>query len=513
MRRHAPLTGLLVASALGAALPAGASAAGSYTVSACSPGTSPGAWQQVSGSPAGMSAGNQCGGPLIGPVGSGDPGALYAEDLAGSTIHNPNGAAAGWQFTAPTGTAITTASYYRALSTGLNLDWVAGLFDASGKQLDRCTSNPIPCSSPNTQIPVTLAGLNTSKLFFGVVCLPVSPDTSCLAGASQHYAQAQMYSVKVTLAEATAPSVTNIAGPLWSGGVVFGTTPLTFDASDLSGIAQLALDAPSGHVAVQPQSCDYTQTQPCPQLPSGNVSVDTTQLRDGTQTLTLLATNAAGNTLNVQSPPLVVDNNGPPAPATFTAAPIAGNARAVQLTWSDPLNPPQPVTGAYAQLCQATCTAAVPTSSSHSAQVAVPGPGTYGLRLWLTDSAGRGSPANAATTTVTLTALMNKPPSLPGPSGGRPRRLRLSYHLTGRALTVSVKLPTGATGPATITLRAYHGARRFASLRRRATTRHEVATVRLKLTTAELRATKLTLTASATDATNETIVLAHHRRT
>jgi hypothetical protein len=58
-----------------------------------------------------MTSGNECGGPMIGPVGNGDSGSLYGEDLVGSTTQVPPGGKAGWQFTAPAGTVITAVSY------------------------------------------------------------------------------------------------------------------------------------------------------------------------------------------------------------------------------------------------------------------------------------------------------------------------------------------------------------------------------------------------------------------
>ena len=511
MRRGVPLAGLLAVLVLGA-VPASALATGSYTVSACSPATSPGAWQQINTFPAGMVSGNQCGGPMIGPAGGGDVGALFGEDLVGFTSSVPTGAQAGWSFTAPAGTTITAVSYYRSLVTGLSNDWLAGLFDAAGAQLNVCSTNPHPCSDPNNQVPVTFSGLSTSGLFFGLECEPVAPDTDCLAGSTEHFAQADMYSVKVTLSETATPSVSSLAGALWGGSVVWGSVPVTFDASDSSGIAQVAIDGSAGQVAVQPQSCDYSQTQPCPQLPDGSVSVDTTQLRDGAQTLTLLVTNSAGNTLSVQSPTVVVDNNGPPAPATLTASAVAGNDKAVQLTWSDPANPPEPVTGAFAQLCQASCPAATAINPSGSAPLAVPGPGTYGVRLWLTDSAGRGGPANAATTTVVVPPSGPTGPTEPtGPTKpSRAPALNLSHRLKGRLLTLTVKLPKGASSSAiTVTLRAYHGTHRFALHKRHVTAHRRVAAVRFELSFRELHATKLSLSASAAHTTGRTITLTH----
>ena len=399
------LAGLLVV----AATPSSASASGSYPVTACSPTTSAGAWQQVNTFPGGLTSGNQCGGPSIGPLDGGDSGALYGEDLVGATAHSPSGAQAGWTFTAPAGATITAVSFYGSLETRNNLDWVAGLFSANGTALYTCQTDPAPCSKPNNQVAITLSELSTSGLFFGIECTPAAPDTDCLAGATQHFAQADMYSAKVTLSETATPAVSNLGGALWGGGVVWGSEPVTFSTSDPSGISQVALDGPDGQLGLQPQSCDYSQTQPCPELSNGSLELNTTQLHDGAQTVTLLVTNAAGNTTTVQSPTVVVDNNGPPAPTSLTATAVGGGSDAIDLSWSDPANPPQPVSGAFAQLCQTSCDAAVAINGSGGAQVAAPEPGTYTIRLWLLDQAGRGSAANAATTAVTVPA----PPTTP----------------------------------------------------------------------------------------------------
>ena len=115
----------------------------------------------------------------------------------------------------------------------------------------------------------------------------------------------------------------------------------------------------------------------------------------------------------MQSPLVVVDNNGPPAPSSLTATAIGGGSDAVDLSWSDPAKPPQPVSGAFAQLYQTSCGAAVPVNGSGGAQLTAPSSGTYTIRLWLVDQAGRGAPPNAATTAVTV-------PPLPTPPGGTP---------------------------------------------------------------------------------------------
>jgi hypothetical protein len=496
VRPHAATAAFAVAVALAAALPAAADGAGSYTVNACSPSNSAGAWQQVDTNSASMTSGNECGGPMIGPVGSGDTGSLYGEDLVGSSTLVTSGSESGWSFTAPTGTVITGVSYYRALDTVAGSgDWQAGLFSAVGTPLDICETDPSPCSSPDNQVSVSLAGLDTTGLFFGIYCDTMSPD-ECVPGGSEHSAQAEMYSIAVTLSETGLPSLTSLGGPLWSGGVVWGTETVTFSASDPSGIAQVVVDGPAGQLALQPQSCNYSQTQPCPDLSSGSVSVNTTMLADGAQTLSVLAINAAGNTETVESPSVVVDNNGPTAPSQLSATAITGSTTAVQLTWSDPLNPPQPVASAEAEICQTSCAGPVALAGTGAAQLAVPGPGTYGVRLWLIDTAGRGGPSNAATATVTVPAA----PPPPEPS------LALGHKRRGRELTLTAKVPTAVSGRITFILRAYDHSKRIAVTKRSVRPEHGDAVLRLKLNKREAKATKISVSVSAANSHGATVV-------
>jgi hypothetical protein len=218
-------------------------------------------------------------------------------------------------------------------------------------------------------------------------------------------------------------------------------------------------------------------------------------LADGTQTLSLLVTNAAGNTQTVLSPIIVVDNNGPPAPEQLAASPIAGSTTTVQLTWSDPVNPPQPVSNAQAEICQASCGSPVALGASGSAQLAVPGPGTYGVRLWLIDTAGRGGPSNAATATVTV------PPAavIPEPL------LHLRHKLTGHKLTLTATLPAQVSGRVTFTLRAYDHSRRIAMTTRPVRSAYGQAVLHVVLSKKELHASRISVSAAAAGALAATI--------
>jgi hypothetical protein len=485
------------------AVPATAAWAGSYTVSACSPFTTPGPWSEVDTFPAGLTAGNMCGGPAVGPLGGGNQGALYAEDNTQSPgTHVPNNAQAGWAFTAPSGTIVTGVSYYRDLEIAPTSDsFVVGLFEADGTRLEACQGtfqNGYTCSARNNQAPSGFSGLSTSGLFLGVECQLQPAEEYCLSGSSGHpLATADMYSVTVTLTEQSSPGVSSESGPLWAGGVVAGTVPVSFHASDPSGIEQFTVSDGAALGARAQESCDFTQAVPCPQLQPGTVNVDTTRFPDGHGQVALVVTDAAGNTTVAMSPPLVVDNNGPAAPASLTASPAGAGSDVVNLAWSDPVNPPEPVTGAFAQLCQAICAPAVAVGSGGAGRITAPGPGSYTVRLWLVDSAGKGGPQNAATAAVAV-----PPRSSGGKTGGEHHlgQLRLGEHLRGARLSVSVEVPAGEHGPVSIHLDVPRGKRLVLAARREVRPSRGVARTVFVLSKRTRRASKLVLDATAAGA-------------
>ncbi len=340
-------------------------------------------------------------------------------------------------------------SYYRNLASYNDSDLISGLFDAAGAPLEQCkipwpfpsgTSNV--CSKPNNQVPVVFSNLSTTALFFGVMCRIVRPVLACGAGgAPLHAAQADLYSAKVTVSESLAPVVTNVAGSAWGGGLVSGTVPVTFAAQDASGIRELAVRADTGQTLVSaPQPCDFTVAPPCPQQPPGALNVDTTRVPDGPRRFTLVVTDAAGNEQLVSSPPVVVDNNGPPPPLALTATARGSGSNMIAVSWSNPPNSPAPITGAMAQLCQASCLAQTSIGAGGAAQLTAPGPGFYSVRLWLLDSAGRGGVHHAALASVTV------------PPAGLASRTKITAVLKGRQLRVGG--PITVAGRVTVSWRS-----------------------------------------------------------
>lgn len=413
--------------------------AGSYVVSACSPASSPGLWTQTNTFAAALRAENQCGGPAIGPTDGSHTGALYGEDILNSSANIPDGSRAGWTLTAPAGTTISAVSYYRTLTSYNNSDVISGLFQADGTALEQCkipwpfvSGSSIHCDKINNQAPVTFTGLNTSSLFLGVTCRLVTGAMACITGgAPLHAAKADLYSARVTLSENAAPTLGNVGGTLWGGGVVSGVVPVTFTASDASGIQEQLVRGDAGQTLISaPQPCDFGASPPCPQQPAGSLSVDTTRVADGVHTFSVVVSDPADNSQVATSPPVVVDNNGPPPP-TLTATAKGGGSNVISLSWRDPASAPAPITRAMVQLCKATCPPATSISASGAAQLTAPGPGVYSVRLWLLDAQGRGGSHNAALATVTV------------PSGGAAttpgssvKRAKATAVLKGRRLRV-----------------------------------------------------------------------------
>jgi hypothetical protein len=422
--------------------PASARAASYMVTGLCSPGATPGGFTPANQDPTALLVGNMCGQggtPAAGPdptFGQTDVGAMFAEDLPS----NPPAAVAnlttaGWELTAPAGTAITSLSYYASDQTGVyggGDGWFAGwmadgqpLGGSSGEGKYYCVNNALApgfCQVLDNRTALTASGLSASTLFFGIGCEQVEGAPVChtaLTGQSPTV-EADLYSAAITINDPASPTVTNEAGGIWQSGTTSGSAvPLSFIATDPAGIQSVqVLGPPPGNavLASQTETCDFTQAQPCPELPSGQIQVDTTKLANGPASVRLAVTNTAGTTTTVSSPTFTVVN-GAVVPENFSAMAAGPGSDVIDLTWSAP-TPPQgdQFTGAFAQLCPSTgaCGQAqqLPNTSG-SATITAPGPGVYTVRLWLADKAGKAGSQHAATTLVQV----GGPTGPSGPTG------------------------------------------------------------------------------------------------
>jgi hypothetical protein len=106
---------------------------------------------------------------------------------------------------------------------------------------------------------------------------------------------------EVTLAESVPPTATITGTPLLGGSQERGLQPLGYSASDAdSGVASVAVQLNGTTVASRtfdgdPSLCPHVSLTACGPQRSGVLQVDTKKVPDGTYTLALVVTDAAGN--------------------------------------------------------------------------------------------------------------------------------------------------------------------------------------------------------------------------
>jgi hypothetical protein len=438
------ISAVVVATAALSAAPSPARA-GTFQVTTCgaAPGNVNNSWVASDTDPGHLQQGTIC--PAQdGTTQQQQESGLYSTDILGQSTGSPSGSAAAWTFTAPAGTTITHLTYSRYLGKLDDDSWIPAL---------RADGNVIPsetCSIPSGQSTCSVGGFGTIQdlalsahsLSLGVTCA-ANPGV-CTTGASLHQVWASLYAATVTIADTTLPSLPTPTGALWTSRYQQGTQSLTYSATDDTGVASTTLiaDGNPSPLAGGDVGCDYTRPAPCPNATNATLTLDTTRLTDGPHTLALTSTDPAGNPAAL-SHQITVDNHGPPPPTGLHTTPIAPGANTVTLFWTDPANPPAPITGGYAQICQGlTCAAAQPIARDGQATATVPGPGAYAAVVWLLDSQGKGSPANAAKLQLLIPARRAR------------HHLRVHGSLLHGRLNVASTAPAGAHGKIRLAYRA-----------------------------------------------------------
>jgi hypothetical protein len=205
------------------------------------------------------------------------------------------------------------------------------------------------------------------------------------------------------VADNTLPSLVNGRGALLtSNGWLAGNQDVAFDATDGAGIKDLAILVDGRKIAQRTNACDYTYPAPCPQ---GTMSEapQTAGFGDGIHTLTLTATDAAGNPAS-SARTILIDNTAPDAPQNLSVDGGDGWRAANDFTvrWTSPTNATgAPVAAAEWDLCPASGTRCVHGEQAgdkiHEVDhIAVPAPGDYTVKVWLKDQAGNQDPRLSA---------------------------------------------------------------------------------------------------------------------
>lgn len=446
-------------------LPAPALAAGSYEVSACNfaPEAANNSWTWATNDPANpphYAEHVNCPYRLGGSGGKADQeGGLSTTDALDLSSDAAPGTSAGWTFTAPAGTIITGLTYERYIGHSLDPknSWSPALrADGAIVPEETCldtVEDGETCSvggPPGTGgEPARVTGLSAHELSLGIVCEPPT-GRECVTGATQHAVWAAMYGATVTLSDPTPPTLSAPSGGLWGpgeGGFHKGTESIAVSAQDVGGgVASITLSVDGRPTETYSAPCNFTFSQPCPSSTgTQTLSLATSQLGDGKHSLTLVATDAAGNQSTVASEEITVDNSAPPAPVGLSATPVRSGSSTFTLTWGEPQSQVAPITGALYQVCPASgsgaCSTPTAAPAAGPATVTVPGPGDWSIAVWLSNAAGNANPANAARASVVVPA-----PGSGGPGPGHTTttstpKIHVTEALQGRELIVHVSGP------------------------------------------------------------------------
>jgi hypothetical protein len=180
-----------------------------------------------------------------------------------------------------------------------------------------------------------------------------------------------------------------------SDGWLSGSQAVGFNANDGAGISAAAISVDGKEVARQTNTCDFSYTTPCPQSRYDQPFTTSSFGADGDHTLTLTASDAAGNSSSTSR--TVHIDNSPPAPPRDLSVDGGDGWRSTndfKVVWTSAESTTgAPVVAAEWDLCPAdgsACThgttpGANVTSIPH---LAVPAPGAYTLKVWLRDAAG-----------------------------------------------------------------------------------------------------------------------------
>ena len=389
---------ILAISAAATALPSTA-AAGTYNVTACGNDTINQSWgtYRSNGFADSMVDCTPRGTPPIVDVG------MVARNTGGPGTA-PYYSHAGLSFYAPAGARIVRVSgQVRANSSG---GWTAGLFDESSGQWSYC------CGTFMTWQPLDVPVASASRVSLRVFCA----QAECARDALHGYAALRY--VTVTVADEGLPSVTMAGGSLLAGGWRRGVQDVVVTTSDAVGVRETLalLDGAAARRATH--SCDPHQPAPCANG-SDRLAVDTRTLGDGRHTVSVQATDTAGNARTV-SKAVSIDNTAPASPQALSAD--GGNGwkarNEFRLRWRNPAERHAPVVGAVVAVCPAaqrpvarlSCPRRFhPTTNGVSQPFTVPGPGQWRAYVWLRDAAGNESSAYAADS---ILRLDDTPPSV-----------------------------------------------------------------------------------------------------
>jgi hypothetical protein len=356
----------LVGIALGMCLAVGQASAGSFHAYSChTPNGTVAPTDGWAGSASGPDADdiNDCAGTTTYALTAG---------LDGQIPHAADVDYALWSFSVDPGLTIAAGSLYRHEGTpggvGTNSGYVtafyapAFLYDA-GDVFDDCQAL-LGCSqvgsagvSPSNREVIPAGHISgASHLYMSADC-GGAPGAVCPTYPG-FAAEADLYMADLTLSDTSNPTASNVGGPLVGGGTLTGTQDIVFSAADVgSGVYSASvivdgttvssgvLDPNGGHCQTVGQSSDglrdFLYQVPCKTALTGDVSLDTSKLTDGSHALRVVIDDASGNTTTVYSGTITTHN------AVAPVSPQGGGLTGAKPEGATgPTGPSGPTTGA-----------------------------------------------------------------------------------------------------------------------------------------------------------------------
>jgi hypothetical protein len=214
-----------------------------------------------------------------------------------------------FDFIAPQGARLGSLTADVAISRTGAEHWTAGVVAFQSFALQPqllpygCYANQGPCTIPPgyRHVTINLGGLAGARFFVG--CgngngCPPQNDAATIAVANAH----------MLVLDDSRPSL-SVSGPLWVDGPHVRTDAAIVDATDNVGIRSLSILVDGVQKAVAASTCDSTQRIPCPNVNDGAISLTGADFPDGLHTITVRATDSAGNvsdasrSIQIFSPP------------------------------------------------------------------------------------------------------------------------------------------------------------------------------------------------------------------
>lgn len=375
-----------------------------------------------------------------------------------------------WTVRSPTGTSISRLRAWRYLGKADDQRWRPAAWAADGTVIETCEIqiDAFSCEVGSRRYDAATSfdsSLHTTEVSYGVRC---EGSDFCPNGERFHNAFVALYGAEVTITDPSPPTFGNVWGELAVPGWHRGDRQIAFAASDNTGVQNTRLRVGGAVRSTVPRSCDYTYTVPCSNEPAAAHNLDTRTLRDGTHSLQLSATDAAGNE-QTTTRTIAVDNTAPAAPEALTAT---RRGAEVALAWRNPGGQFAPIARAHFELCEVggSCRGGAVSGPSLDRLdgLRVSGPGPHTASVWLEDEAGNSDRTRAGG------------PIAIAPAGARAAaRLRLSsVRRTAGGVTVSGRIAPGARGSVRLVYKASRGGRTLVA---RAATRARAGRFRARL--------------------------------